>query len=122
MLTSSSATGKLTFAVFPTGLSARTPGLNTTVSRITKILDSNANFKEFDVRNAEKDLRVEAQTLHLYNPRSHQWSIYYCRPVQWKPRRVFRLNISPNSARWEQSFSPDGGKTWEVNWICELSH
>ena len=22
---------------------------------------------------------------------------------------------------WEQSFSPDGGKTWEVNWICELS-
>ena len=31
------------------------------------------------------------------------------------------LNISPQSARMEQSFSPDGGKTWEVNWICELS-
>jgi hypothetical protein len=30
------------------------------------------------------------------------------------------LNISPQSARMEQSFSPDGGKAWEVNWICEL--
>jgi hypothetical protein len=28
---------------------------------------------------------------------------------------------SPTSSRMEQSFSPDGGKTWEVNWICELS-
>jgi hypothetical protein len=35
--------------------------------------------------------------------------------------RYVWLNISPNSARMEQSFSPDGGKTWEVNWICELS-
>jgi len=23
--------------------------------------------------------------------------------------------------RMEQSFSPDGGRHWEVNWICELS-
>jgi hypothetical protein len=29
------------------------------------------------------------------------------------------LSTSPNSARMEQSFSPDGGKTWEVNWIAE---
>ena len=29
-------------------------------------------------------------------------------------------NISSNAARMEQSFSPDGGKTWEVNWIGEL--
>ena len=28
---------------------------------------------------------------------------------------------TPQSARMEQSYSPDGGKTWEVNWICELS-
>jgi hypothetical protein len=31
------------------------------------------------------------------------------------------LNVSAKSARWEQSWSADGGKTWEVNWINELS-
>jgi hypothetical protein len=35
--------------------------------------------------------------------------------------RYVWLNISPRSARMEQSFSPDGGKTWEINWISELS-
>lgn len=30
-------------------------------------------------------------------------------------------NITPTSARWEQSFSPDGGKTWECNWVMEMS-
>jgi hypothetical protein len=27
--------------------------------------------------------------------------------------------ITPNSAHFEQSFSDDGGKTWEVNWITD---
>ena len=35
--------------------------------------------------------------------------------------RYVWLDISPKAARMEQSFSADGGKTWEVNWICELS-
>jgi hypothetical protein len=29
--------------------------------------------------------------------------------------------ISENSARWQQSFSLDGGKTWDVNWIMEFT-
>jgi hypothetical protein len=27
-------------------------------------------------------------------------------------------DITLNSCRFEQSFSPDGGKTWEVNWVA----
>lgn len=27
-------------------------------------------------------------------------------------------HLTPDSWRYEQSFSEDGGKTWEVNWIA----
>jgi hypothetical protein len=119
------------------------------ISNHKKILDSNANFEEFEVDNPVKHLHIKAQTLRLYNPDSHQWSIYLLDldkgalnlpPVvgqfagnrgefydqeQYKGRailvRYVWLNISPTSARMEQSFSPDGGKTWETNWICELT-
>lgn len=119
------------------------------ISNHKKLLDSNANFEEFDVDNPEKHLHIKAQTLRLYNPDSHQWSIYLLDldkgvlsvpPVvgefnenrgefydqeQYKGRailvRYIWLNISPKSARMEQAFSADGGKTWETNWICELT-
>jgi hypothetical protein len=119
------------------------------ISNHHKLLDSNANFEEFDVTSTDKKLHIKAQTLRLYNPASRQWSIYLVDldngtlglpPVvggftgnrgeffdqeQFKGRailvRYVWLNISPKSARMEQSFSPDGGRTWEVNWICELS-
>ena len=114
-----------------------------------KLLDSDANFEEFDVTSTDKKLRIKAQTLRLYNLTSHQWSIYLVDvnngtlglpPVvgqftgnrgeffdqeDFKGRailvRYVWLNTSPTSARMEQSFSSDGGKIWEVNWICELS-
>jgi hypothetical protein len=119
------------------------------ISRHKKLLDSNANFEEFDVQGHEPGQHIKAQTLRLYNPESRQWSIYLVDldkgelslpPVvgefsgkrgeffdqeQWKGRAVLVRyvwqDLSPTSARMEQSFSPDGGKNWEVNWICELS-
>jgi hypothetical protein len=36
-------------------------------------------------------------------------------------RAIFARNgftdITPNSCHFEQAFSDDGGKTWEVNWV-----
>jgi hypothetical protein len=119
------------------------------ISNHKKLFGSNANLEEFEVDRPQKHLHIKAQTLRLYNPVSRQWSIYLLDvdkgtlglpPVvgefvgprgefydqeDYKGRmilvRYVWLNISPHAARMEQAFSPDGGKSWEVNWICELS-
>jgi hypothetical protein len=46
------------------------------ISNHKKLLDSNANFEEFEVESPETHQHLKAQTLRLYNPDSHQWSIY----------------------------------------------
>jgi hypothetical protein len=46
------------------------------ISNHKKLLDTNANFEEFEVDNPEKHLHIKGQTLRLYNADSHQWSIY----------------------------------------------
>ena len=114
-----------------------------------KLLDSNANFEQFEVQGKTKSLHIKGETLRLYNPDTQQWNIYLvdldkgtldAPPVVghftgnrgeffhqefFKGRtilvRYVWLNISPKSSRMEQSWSPDGGKSWEVNWICDLS-
>lgn len=119
------------------------------ISNHKKLLDSNANFEEFDAYSAQLHKRNKGQTLRLYNPETHQWSIYlvdldmgtltlppvigqftgnrgeFYNQDTYKGRAIYVryvwLNTSPTSARMEQAFSADGGKTWEVNWICELS-
>lgn len=119
------------------------------ISNHKKLLDTNANFEQFDVSTPDGKQRIKAQTLRLYNPESHQWSIYsvdldkgtldlppvvgqfhgkrgeFFNQQTWEGRtvlvRYIWLDLSPKASRMEQSFSDDGGKTWEVNWICELS-
>ena len=119
------------------------------ISNHHKLLDSNANFEQFDVTSTDKKLRIKGQTLRMYNPVTHQWSIYlidldagtidtppvvghftgtrgeFYHQEPWAGRvilvRYLWLDLGPNSSRMEQAFSPDGGKTWETNWICDLS-
>jgi hypothetical protein len=119
------------------------------ISNHKKVLGSNANFEEFEVDSPESHLHIRGQTLRLYHADSRQWRIYlvdvdkgtidlppvtgqftgkrgeFFNQQDWKGRTVLVryvwLDLSPTSARMEQSFSDDGGKTWEVNWICELS-
>ena len=40
------------------------------------------------------------------------------RPVRVRYRWT---RLGPNAARWQQSFSPDGGQTWEVNWTADFT-
>jgi hypothetical protein len=42
--------------------------------------------------------------------------------LRGKPIRVRFLwsGITPEAAHWEQAFSPDGGKTWETNWVTDF--
>jgi hypothetical protein len=30
-------------------------------------------------------------------------------------------SLSPTEAQWDQAFSPDGGKTWETNWVMRYT-
>jgi hypothetical protein len=46
------------------------------ISNHHKLLDSNANFEQFEVTSSDKKLHIKAQTLRLYNPTTRQWSIY----------------------------------------------
>lgn len=46
------------------------------ISNHHKLLDSKANFEQFEVTSTDKKPHIKAQTLRLYNPTSRQWSIY----------------------------------------------
>lgn len=89
--------------------------------------------------------RIEALSLRLYDPASRQWSLNFANPASgvFGPPSIggFRdgrgefysqetfdgrtilvrfviSDITPDSCRFEQSFSDDGGKTWELNWVA----
>jgi hypothetical protein len=117
----------------------------TSVTR--KLWDGHANIEEFETDAA--GLHIEGLTLRVYNPQTRQWSIYWAnskdpalgQPITpmvgefkngvgefydqelWNGRSVFVRfiwsNLTPNSAHFEQAYSDDGGKTWEVNWITD---
>jgi hypothetical protein len=113
----------------------------TTVVR--KVWNGRANLVELEADGPAG--HIEALSLRLYNPKSHQWSLNFANsadPVMSQPtigefkdergeffdqetlngRAIFVRfvisDITPTSCRFEQAFSADGGKTWEVNWVA----
>jgi len=109
------------------------------------LLDGNATFDV--LKSEERDL--EGITLRLYDPDEKVWRIWWasktsggqldtpvvgafvdgvgtfeCDDVyRGTPVRVrYRWSqTDTDHPRWEQSFSTDGGDTWEVNWIARFT-
>ena len=117
----------------------------TSVTR--KVWDGRAWLEEFETDGPTG--HIEGLTLRLYNSETHQWSLYWANSKagtmggppnvgEFKDGRgefyaqdtfngrviLIRYvwsDITPNYAHFEQSFSDDGGKTWEVNWVTDQS-
>jgi hypothetical protein len=87
---------------------------------------------------------LELFTIRIYNPDAHQWNIYFTNSASgtlsvpaigdfkngrgefydqetFKGKSIlvrFRVSdITPDSCSFDQAFSPDGGKTWETNFV-----
>jgi hypothetical protein len=113
----------------------------TTVVR--KVWDGRAQLVELDVTGPAG--RIEGLSLRLYDPQTRQWSLNFAnaRGGGMAPptiggftdgRGEFRSDesldgrpivvrfvitkITTDQYRYEQAFSADGGKSWEVNWIA----
>lgn len=115
----------------------------TSVTR--KVWDGRADLEEFETDGPAG--HIEGLTLRLYNTQTRQWSLYwanskagsmggppnvgefrngrgefFCQDT-YKGRLVLVryawTNTNTNSPHFEQSYSDDGGKTWEVNWITD---
>jgi hypothetical protein len=89
---------------------------------------------------------IQGLTLRVYNPTSHQWRLYWANSkvgILDPPQVGEFINghgqffaqdtingqtilikfdwtkLDSDAPHFEQSFSDDGGKTWEVNWITD---
>jgi len=114
-------------------------------SVVRKVWNGRVNLEEFQTRGAG---HIECLTLRLYNPESHQWNQVWSTSNDGIPNRTvigeFKngrgeffdqepfngrsvyvrwvwSDITPNSCRFEQSFSDNGGKAWEVSWVNTYS-
>ena len=112
-------------------------------SVVHKLWKGQANLLELEVEGPAG--HIEALSLRLYNPSAHQWSLNFSNSrigtlgvatvgefrdgrgefydqemigdrMVWV--RFLITDITPDSCHFEQAFSVDGGRTWEVNWIA----
>jgi hypothetical protein len=110
-----------------------------------KVWGGRANLDELEADGPSG--HIEGLTVRLYNPHSHQWSIYWANASaptldiatigrfnngrgefydqeMFHERAIFVrylwTNVSDKSGDFEQSFSDDGGKAWEPNWLTTM--
>ena len=113
----------------------------TTVVR--KVWNGAANLVELNVDGPAG--HFEGLSLRLFNPQSRQWSLNFANRASGtlsQPTigefhngrgefydqedvngrfvlvRFVIIVVDANTCRFEQSFSADGGKTWELNWVA----
>lgn len=112
-------------------------------SVVRKVWNGQANLGEFDVSGPAG--RIHGLSLRLYNPQSGNWNVYWAnaangeittpmvgkfsngqglfsakdtyngRPIV---ARFIFSQITAHRFKLVQSFSADGGRTWEPNWIA----
>jgi len=119
--------------------------LNGTVY-VRKVLNGRAQLEEIEADGSIG--HFEGLTLFLYHPEAHQWAQYFASADEgvvnqpetggftdgrgelydqelFNGRMVFVRfvwsDITPDSHHVEQSFSNDGGKTWEPNFVATLT-
>jgi hypothetical protein len=112
-------------------------------SVVRKVWNGRANLLELEADSPTG--HFQGLSLRLYNPQSRQWSLNFVSsgdgtlspPTIGEFRngrgeffsqetlngraifvRFVISDITQDSCRFEQAFSDDGGKTWEVNWIA----
>ena len=112
-------------------------------SVVHKLWSGHANLLELEVEGPAG--HIEALSLRLYDPSAHQWSLNFSNSrigtlgvatvgefrdgrgefydqemigdrMVWV--RFLITDITPDSCHFEQAYSVDGGRTWEVNWIA----
>jgi len=109
-----------------------------------KLWDGRSNMDTFEGDGPTG--HIEGLTLRLYDPQAHQWRLYWANSkvgILDPPQigefkngrgefyaqdkingkviliRFLWTNLTTDTPHFEQSFSDDGGKTWEVNWITD---
>lgn len=113
------------------------------ITTVRKVWDGRANLVELVADGPAG--HFEGLNLRLYNPQSRQWSLNFASSrggtlatptiggfvdgrgefydqEDFDGRAVFVrfliIPVDPDTIRFEQSFSADGGKTWELNWVA----
>jgi hypothetical protein len=115
---------------------------------VRRILDGRANMDEVWAEDPVTRNQITGATLRLFDPGTKEWYLYWTNgksgklgvptvgkfkngrgefydQEEFQGKTIFVryvwFDIRPDSAKFEQAFSTDGGKSWETNWITTLT-